>query len=405
MNINNKIERKHIAIIGRHRVGKTSLIKAIAGDYFSSLPDKNSESMEAIHRVLDFRPFGPICLNDIPGIDLPGELDSTRISSTVKAISSADFVVVVLEATERLTFEEKQIFRYLKDVAIPFVIVVNKIEFGVNPSLINEIRFLKVLHFEISCKESIGIESLVFKIGRQLANLSNSNYIRGLVKPGEIVVLVIPDVNGKARSHFVLSQIQTIKEALDENAIVIVLKEEEVDSILFNLKSQPSLIIADTDTITRIQKIANPAIKLTTYSILTANYKGDLTEFYRGLKKISDLKDGDKILISNICAEHEYEGAINIPKIESWLTLTTGKKLEIIESDNWEFPDNLSQFKLVIHCGGCSISRHFMLSRIREAKLLRVPIVNYGVLLTFMHNISEKVREPFLHSTSLVASK
>ena len=395
MNITGKSEKNHIAIIGRDGVGKSSFIKALAGyDQKVVIPEECAKG-EIIKFSVEVRPLGPIVLLEAPGIDLPGEFEEGSLNPVLRAISMADFVIVVLDGTSRLSTEEKKVFNYLRDVSIPYVVAVNRIEFGVNSLLLAEIRILKAIHFEISYKENVGIDNLKSRVARLLPRLDDKNLIRDLVGPGEIIVLVTPKNSVKIRRQLVLPQVQTIKEALDESTIVIVSKEDELKSILFNLKNPPALVVTDSISIKRVVSILPAYTSVTTYSLLMSRYKGDLITFNHGLKQIDKLKDNDKVLISEVCSYGEYEDGLEAHKIARWLKFYTKKNLSVTFSKENDFPNDLKNFKLIIHCGGCSLSRHFLQTRINEAKLLKVPITNYGVLIAFIRNLSNRVMQPF----------
>lgn len=390
-----KSERPHIAIIGRRNAGKSSLVNALIGQEISIVSPTAGTTTDPVKKSIELLPYGPVVIVDTAGIDDKGELGLKRISKTIKAISSADFAVLVVDAREVLSEEELELIDYLNKINLSFIIAVNKIEFGVNTLLLTEIKEMRLTHFEISCKENAGIDDLKLKIIRMLPAESESPLLSDIVGQGDVVVLVVPIDHGAPKGRLILPQVQTIREALDEDTIVIVTKDKELPSALSSLKQSPDLVITDSQAIKKVAADVQEKIKLTTFSILMARHKGDLPTFVKGLKRVDELQDGDKILIAESCTHHAQEDDIGRIKIPRWLRLHTKKDLIIDIKSGEDFPENLSDYKLIIHCGGCMFTRKTMLTRIKEAKLLNVPIVNYGVLISYIHGAMPRVIMPF----------
>ncbi len=390
-----KSERKHVAIIGRRNVGKSSLVNAFLGQELCIVSDVAGTTTDPVHKSMELLPYGPIVLVDTAGIDDEGELGEKRVSKTIKVIASADFAIVVLDAQERISPKEWELFNYLAKINLPFIIAVNKIEFGVNPVLLTEMKFLKATHFEVSCAENVGIDALKSKVIRMLPQESGPPLIGDLVNQGDVVVLVVPIDLGAPKSRLILPQVQTIREALDEDTIVVVVKDKELRSVLYALKNPPDLVVTDSQAIMRVAADVPDNVKLTTFSILMARHKGDLPFFVKGLKAVESLQDGDKVLIAEACTHHEQADDIGRVKIPRWLRLHTKKNLEFVVTSGGDFPDNLSEFKLIVHCGGCMLTRKAMQSRVKQAALIEVPVVNYGVLISYMHGAIPRVLLPF----------
>ena len=390
-----KSERKHVAIIGRRNVGKSSLVNAFLGQELCIVSEVAGTTTDPVHKAMELLPYGPIVLVDTAGIDDEGELGEKRVSKTIKIIASADFAIVVLDARERIFPKEWELFNYLAKINLPFIIAVNKIEFGVNPILLTEMKFLKATHFEVSCAENVGIDILKSKVIRMLPQESGPPLIGDLVNQGDVVVLVVPIDLGAPKSRLILPQVQTIREALDEDTIVVVVKDKELRSVLYALKNPPDLVVTDSQAIMRVAADVPDNIKLTTFSILMARHKGDLPFFVKGLKAVDSLQDGDKVLIAEACTHHDQADDIGRVKIPRWLRLHTKKNLEFVVTSGGDFPDNLSEYKLIVHCGGCMLTRKAMQSRVKQAALIEVPVVNYGVLISYMHGAIPRVLLPF----------
>lgn len=387
--------RPHISVVGRRNVGKSSLVNALLGQDLSIVSDVAGTTTDPVKKALELLPYGPVVLVDTAGIDDEGELGRQRISKTIKILSSSDFALVVVDARETLQSKELELFAYLDKLQINYVVAVNKIEFGVNPDLLDELKELRITHFEVSCKEKAGIDELKRKMIRLLPSDKEPPLVSDIVSQGDIIVLVVPIDLGAPKGRLIMPQVQTIREALDEDTIVVVCKDKELRSTLDNLKNYPDLVITDSQAIMRVAADVPEKVKLTTFSILMARHKGDLPIFVRGLRRVEELQNGDKVLIAEACSHHAQEDDIGTVKIPRWLRNHTRKDLQIDVIHGHDFPDNLSNYKLVVHCGGCMLTRRAMQTRINEAKLMDVPIVNYGVLISYMHGAVPRALLPF----------
>jgi len=387
--------RPHISVVGRRNVGKSSLVNALLGQDLSIVSDVAGTTTDPVKKALELLPYGPVVLVDTAGIDDEGELGRQRISKTIKILSSSDFALVVVDARETLQSKELELFAYLDKLQINYVVAVNKIEFGVNPDLLDELKELRITHFEVSCKEKAGIDELKRKMIRLLPSDKEPPLVSDIVSQGDIIVLVVPIDLGAPKGRLIMPQVQTIREALDEDTIVVVCKDKELRSTLDNLKNYPDLVITDSQAIMRVAADVPEKVKLTTFSILMARHKGDLPIFVRGLRRVEELQNGDKVLIAEACSHHAQEDDIGTVKIPRWLRNHTRKDLQIDVIHGHDFPDNLSDYKLVVHCGGCMLTRRAMQTRINEAKLMDVPIVNYGVLISYMHGAVPRALLPF----------
>jgi [FeFe] hydrogenase H-cluster maturation GTPase HydF len=392
--------RPHIAVVGRRNVGKSLLVNSLLEQNVTTVSDIAGTTTDAIKTKYELLPYGPVVIVDTAGIDDEGELGRQRITETIKILSSSDFALVVLDARETLQNKELELFAYLDKLQINYIIAVNKIEFGINPVLLEELKELRMTHFEVSCKEKAGIEELKRKMIRLLPQDDEPPLVKDIVKQGDVVVMVIPIDYTLPERKLILSQVHMIREALDENAIVTVCREKELATTLNNLKSYPDLVIVDSNSLTRIAEDIPPKIKLTTYSLIIARHRGDLPLFIKGLKKIDNLKNGDKVLIAEVCSHHTQEDDIGTVKIPKWLRSHTKKELHIDIIHSSELPDNLSEYKLVVHCGGCLLTHRAMQTRINETKLMDVPVVTYGVITSYMHGAIPRALVPFLDAFS-----
>ncbi len=387
--------RPHIAVVGRRNVGKSSLVNALLGQDLSIVSDVPGTTTDPVKKAFELLPYGPVVLVDTAGIDDEGELGQKRISKTIKILSQSDFALVILDARERLQSKELELLAYLDKISVNYIVAINKIEYGVNPKLLDELKELRITHFEVSCKEKVGIDELKRKIIRMLPSEIEPPLISDIVSQGDVVVMVVPIDLGAPKGRLILPQVQTIREALDEDTIVIVCKDKELRSTLDNLKNYPDLVITDSQAIMRVAADVPEKVKLTTFSILMARHKGDLPTFIRGLKRVEELENGDKVLIAEACTHHAQADDIGTVKIPRWLRNHTKKDLQIDIAHGADYPDNLSDYKLIVHCGGCMLTRRAMLTRMNEAKLMDVPIVNYGVLISYLHGAIPRALQPF----------
>lgn len=388
-------ERKHIVFVGKKNAGKSSLINLLAGQDFRTTGDMHGSSTCKINNQMDFFSYGPILLIDTAGIDRTFSEKGNELNNTVNAITNADFVVVVLDARDRLLPEEFELLKYIKKISLSFIIAINKIEYGVNPLLLTEIKWMNAIHYEISCAENVGIENLKRKIIRMLPESNNPKILGDIVNQGDVIILLIPSEADDANKKIILTQIRAIKEALDEDSIVIVVKDIDVRSVFYALKNPPDLVVADNDSIERVVANIPDSIKITTYSILTARYKGGIKAFIQGLNSFDSLNDGDKILIAEACPHHPKGDITGIVTIPEWIKESTKKQITFDYNRGEDLPANVSDYRLIIHCEGCLLSRHAMIARIRQAAVLDIPIINYGIFHSYIHGALPRALEPF----------
>ena len=388
-------ERIHIAFVGRRNVGKSSLMNKFIGQDLVIVSDIPGTTTDPVRKSMELLPFGPVVLIDTAGIDDVGELGEKRISKTIKVLTECDFAIVVLDSQERLSEKEKNLFEEIKSLEIPFIVVINKSELGINYELVEELISLKIPFHSVSCLKDDGIFSLKEKVSKILPQEEEIPLISDLIKQHDVIVLVVPIDLGAPKGRLILPQVQTIRESLDVDSIVVVAKDKELRSVLSKLKDNPKLVVTDSQAIMRVNADVPEEIPLTTFSILMARYKGDLKEYVKGLVRIEELQNGDKVLIAEACTHHAQEDDIGKIKIPRWLRLHTKKDLEIDNVNGFDYPENLRDYKLIIHCGGCMITRKMMQQRIKQAKFSGVPIVNYGVAISYMHGAVPRALQPF----------
>jgi len=388
-------ERLHIAFIGKRNAGKSSLMNKFIGQELAIVSDIPGTTTDPVKKAMELLPFGPVVLIDTAGIDDIGELGEKRISKTIQIISEADFALIVLDSQVNLSDKERSLITHLKTLDLPFLCVINKSDLGINYDLIEELNSLGLKHHSVSCITGESIYDLKEKVIKMLPDGEDPPLVGDLIKQHDIIVLVVPIDLGAPKGRLILPQVQTIRESLDEDAIVIVVKDKELRAALSKLSEQPKLVVTDSQAIMRAAADVPEDIPLTTFSILMARYKGDLPQYVKGLKRIEELKNNDKVLIAEACSHHAQEDDIGKVKIPRWLRLYTKKNLEIDIRNGHDYPENLAEYKLIIHCGGCMLTRKAMQVRIKQAKLMSVPIVNYGVAISYMHGAIPRALLPF----------
>ena len=396
--MNNKTaqsERTHIVFTGRRNAGKSSLVNKFIGQDLSIVSDTPGTTTDPVKKAMELLPFGPIVLIDTAGIDDIGELGQKRITKTLKAVSESNFAIVVFDSQSEISEEEIRLMEYLEKMDIPFLAVINKSDLGVNYNLVEQLSSKGINYISVSCKDDKGITELKEKTARLLPREEEPPLVADLVKQHDVIVLVVPIDLGAPKGRLIMPQVQTIRESLDVDAIVVVAKDKELRAALSKLSMPPKLVVTDSQAIMRVAADVPDDIPLTTFSILMARYKGDLPEYVKGLRRIEELQNGDKVLVAEACSHHAQEDDIGKVKIPRWLRLHTKKNLEIDIRNGHDYPDNLQEYKLIIHCGGCMLTRQAMQVRIKQAKLIGVPIVNYGVAISYMHGAVPRALLPF----------
>ncbi|MCJ7552515.1 MAG: [FeFe] hydrogenase H-cluster maturation GTPase HydF [Ignavibacteriaceae bacterium] len=383
MNLSPLSYRPQIAIVGTRNVGKSRFVNQLVGKKISAVSEIAGTTTNPIKNPLELLPYGPVLIVDTAGIEEEGELGSGRITQTIKTISSADFVLLLVDARNQLSSKERELVAYLDKIDVGYIIVVNKIELGVNPELLDELKELREIHFEVSCKENVGFEELKRKMIRMLPQKDGTLSLKNLVRANELVLMVLPSDLSEEQNKLLSSHIQIIREGFDKETKIIICKDIELQETLDNLKSSPDLIITESHLVNNITSLISDKVRVTTFSILIARQKTELTFFIRGLKTVKKLKKNDRVLFAEACVNHPNNGKT---KINDWLCNHSQKELNFDLVQNEKLPENLSDYKLVVHCDGCKLTKRAMQTRINEAMLMDVPVVNYGILSSYMND-------------------
>ncbi len=398
MNQTPQSARVHIALFGSTNAGKSSIINAITNQNVAVVSDVKGTTTDPVYKAMELLPIGPVVFIDTAGLDDTGELGELRKKKSLEVLDKTDVAVILTDVTAGITRFDEEIISLLKDKKIPVIGVLNKIdEIPVNKEYINNLDLKYQIPFiAVSAKTGEKIPQLKNLIIKNIPEDDDRFKIVGnLISPGDFVVLVVPIDESAPKGRLILPQQQTIRDILESGAISIVCREFELKHTLESLGKKPSLVITDSQAFEMVSKETAKDIPLTSFSILFARYKGDLDELVKGAYSIQNLKDDDTVLIAEACTHHVQADDIGRTKIPKWLRQLTGKKLNFEYSTGISYPSDLSKYSLIVHCGGCMLNRRAMLYRIEKAKQHDIPIVNYGVLISHVQGILDRVIQPF----------
>lgn len=395
-----KSNRLHISIFGKRNAGKSSLINALTNQSLSVVSQIPGTTTDPVSKSMELLPLGPIVLIDTAGLDDNGLLGELRIEKTLKVIEKTDLGVLVFDACSNDLKNELTWYADLEKKKIPTIGVINKIDLCNDNCKLIKSNF-NIPFVEISAKEKINISGLKkLLIDNAPIDFEMPTILGDIVNPKDKVVLVAPQDIQAPKGRLILPQVQIIRDILDNDALALTVKDTELLDILDSLKDEPSLIITDSQMFRKVNELIPEHLKLTSFSILMARYKGDLDLFIKGAKVINSLKPNDKILIAESCTHHALKGDIAREKLPLLLEKKVGGKLNIVNITGVDFPDNLSEYKLIIHCGACMFTRRQLLSRLEHVKEQNIPITNFGVALAELNGILDRSCNFLLNSKS-----
>lgn len=393
-----KANRLHIALFGRRNAGKSSIINALAKQEVAIVSEVPGTTTDPVYKAMEVLPIGPVMLIDTAGIDDEGGLGSLRVQRSLEVLSKTDVVILLVPADEDITEYEKFVIEECRQKEIVVLPVISKIDIcGSNALLFDKLKRLSgAMPVEVSSITGDGIMSLIQTIiDKAPYNFEMDYIVADIVNPGDTVVLVVPIDSAAPKGRLILPQVQTLRDLLDNECIAMVVKENLLSCCLANLKTKPKLVITDSQVFAAVEKIVPQDVLLTSFSILFARYKGDLSAFLDGAARIKQLKPGDRVLIAEACSHHRQEDDIGTVKIPRWLEEYVGGELKFDWCSGDTFPGNIGSYRLVVHCGGCMINRKQMLSRIQLCKKNNVPVVNYGIAIACLTGILNRVIAPF----------
>ena len=390
LNVTPSSERLHIAFFGMRNAGKSSLVNAVTGQKLSLVSDIKGTTTDPVQKAMELLPIGPVVIIDTPGLDDEGTLGEMRVRRARQVLSKTDIAVIVVDASRGLLDADRELLRLCDSLGIPNVTAMNKCDLlpAVPTPAQNEIY--------VSAAEGVNIYELKELLGRLGAEKESPRVLVGdLLAPGDVVVLVTPIDESAPRGRMILPQQQVIRDVLDHDALNVVVKETGLEAALAALASPPRMVITDSQAFAAVNAIVPESIPLTSFSILFARYKGDLAAEVAGANALDALHDGDTVLISEGCTHHRQCNDIGTVKLPGWIRKYTGRELNFEFTSGGEFPDELSRFALVVHCGGCMLNNREMASRLRRAADAGVPLTNYGVAIAKMQGILERTLSVF----------
>ncbi len=383
-------EKLHIGFFGMRNAGKSSLVNAVTGQALSVVSDVRGTTTDPVRKAMELLPLGPVVIIDTPGIDDEGDLGKLRVQKALSVLNRTDIAVLVTDATRGLLPQELELVRSFKERNIHCITAFNKSDMldSLPPADKNSIY--------VSALENINI----YELKEMIASLAekqkkDKRIIAELIDPGDVIVLVVPVDSAAPKGRLILPQQQTIRDILDSGAFCMVTRETELEKTLASLSQKPKLVVTDSQVFGYVNRIVPAGIMLTSFSILFANYKGDLKQTVKGAAGLDSLKDGDTVLISEGCTHHRQCEDIGTVKLPAWIKKHTGKKLNFAFTSGGDFPADMSEYALAVHCGGCMLNEKEMKYRIRHCAQNGIPVTNYGIAIAHMHGILKRSLEPF----------
>lgn len=392
MGLNDRVsaERIHIGFFGLRNAGKSSVVNAVTGQKLSLVSEVKGTTTDPVQKAMELLPLGPVVIIDTPGIDDEGKLGEMRVMRAKQVLSKTDIAILTVDAARGMQDADRELCDLFSSRKIPYIVVFNKSD------LLAEIPAAAENEIYVSAEHGTNIYELKEKIGALAGKLENKKSLIGdLIEPNDIVVLVTPIDESAPKGRMILPQQQMIRDVLDHGAINVVVKETELEKALSSLSQKPKMVITDSQAFGKVSKTVAEDILLTSFSILFARYKGELREVVRGAAYLDSLKDGDTILISEGCTHHRQCNDIGTVKLPDWISGYTCKNLNFEFTSGGEFPDNLSKYALIVHCGACMLNEREMKSRIERAVDAKIPITNYGTAIAQVHGILNRSLSPF----------
>lgn len=381
-------ERTHIGFFGRRNAGKSSVVNAVTGQDLAVVSDVKGTTTDPVSKAMELLPLGPVMIIDTPGFDDEGELGALRVRKTRQVLNKTDIAILVVDAVEGLKDCDRQLIDLFRAKEIHYIVVYNKAD------LLASVPADTDHEIYVSALTGEKIHELKERMARLQPSETDRRLVADLVAAGDFVVLVVPIDKAAPKGRLILPQQQTVRDILDAGAVSIVVKETELAETLSSLGRKPAMVITDSQVFHTVDKIVPADVPLTSFSILMARYKGLLEDAVRGVAAVEGLKDGDTVLIAEGCTHHRQCDDIGTVKIPNWLRRYTGKELQIKTCSGKEFPEDLTPYAMVIHCGGCMLNEREVRYRTKCAVDQGVPITNYGILIAYLNGILKRSVEP-----------
>ena len=385
-------DRVHIGFFGKRNAGKSSVVNAVTGQDLAVVSDIKGTTTDPVYKSMELLPLGPVLIIDTPGIDDEGALGKLRVRKSRQVMNKTDVAVLIIDSTIGKLKEDEELIALFREKKINYVVAYNKSDLAGEklPEKDNEIH--------VSAKTGYNIEKLKEKIAAlAVTEESKLKIVGDLINPSDFVVLVVPIDKAAPKGRLILPQQQTIRDILEADAAAIVVKEFELRETLEGLGKKPKLVITDSQVFAKVCADTPKDVFLTSFSILMARYKGVLETAVKGAKTLDSLQDGDTILISEGCTHHRQCDDIGTVKLPRWIKNYTQKQFDFKFTSGTEFPDNLTDYRLIIHCGGCMLNEREMIYRQKCAEDQHIPFTNYGILIAYMQGILKRCVSMFPH--------
>lgn len=399
-------ERVHISFFGKRNAGKSSVINAVTGQDLAIVSSVMGTTTDPVYKSMELLPLGPVVVIDTPGIDDEGELGALRVRKSYQVLNKTDIAILVVDSTTGKGEEEFALLHKFHEKHIPYLVVYNKIDLLSVEKIKNLAMSVRAGEVLVSAADGMNIQELKEKIAT-LKPEDTHQYplIQDLIEPLDLVILVVPIDKAAPKGRLILPQQQTIRDILERGALSLVVRDTELKSTLDHFLAQgvcPKLVVTDSQAFARVSKDVPENITLTSFSILFARYKGELKTQLKGVAALSSIEDGDHILIAEGCTHHRQCGDIGTCKMPEWIRNYTGKEPVFEFTSGTEFPDDVSSYKMVVHCGGCMLNEREMKYRIACCQDQGVPITNYGILIAQVTGILKRSLGPFPKMQELV---
>lgn len=399
-------ERVHISFFGKRNAGKSSVINAVTGQDLAIVSSVMGTTTDPVYKTMELLPLGPVMVIDTPGIDDEGELGALRVRKSYQVLNKTDIAILVIDSTAGKGEEELELIHRFHKKGIPYLIVYNKIDLLSTEKIKDLAMSVRVGEVLVSASDGMNIQELKEKIA-SLKPEDTHKYplIQDLIEPLDLVILVVPIDKAAPKGRLILPQQQTIRDILERGALSLVVRDTELKSTLDHFLAQgvcPKLVVTDSQAFARVSKAVPENITLTSFSILFSRYKGELEIQLKGIAALSSIEDGDRILIAEGCTHHRQCGDIGTCKMPEWIRNYTGKKPVFEFTSGTEFPDDVSSYKMVVHCGGCMLNEREMKYRIACCQDQGVPITNYGILIAQVTGILKRSLGPFPEMQKLI---
>ena len=422
MNETPSADRVHIGFFGRRNAGKSSIVNKVTGQELAVVSDVKGTTTDPVSKAMELLPMGPVVIIDTPGIDDEGHLGELRVRKAKQVLNRVDVAVLVVDATVGKTSVDEELIRIFKEKEIPYLVVYNKADLlktkdgnpfssenklnqnthagTVKENSVSQKQDHEIQNTEQSIYASAATGQNIYELKERIASLAVTDELKlrlvgDLLEPSDFAILVVPIDKAAPKGRLILPQQQTIRDVLEAGAAAIVIKEDELSNTLESLGKKPKLVITDSQVFAQVSKETPEDIWLTSFSILFARFKGNLKAAAAGAAAIDRLKDGDKILISEGCTHHRQCDDIGTVKLPRWIHNYTGKDLEFEYSSGREFPEDVTKYSLIVHCGGCMLNEREMRYRQKCALDQEIPITNYGIAIAYMQGILKRCVEMF----------